>query len=195
MPYFNHPICVKYLTSLFLGVSPSHPTDDRGSCQIFGIEIDNTNVKSCEDSHVNFTNQYPPLDGRNHLHHLLDNQSDTGETSFKEILDKTKRHKVDGYLTDDQPVPKDQLINIINTIRVQMDAKLVLALSMETRSEMDVPTSMHMIDLLEVPQTQISVIRQIYGMPHQIMTFLRKTHLSIGSSPRQPRPMVLTKRW
>ena len=95
----------------------------------------------------------PSLDGKNHLHHLLDNQSDTGETSFKEILDKTKRHKVDGYLNDDQPVPKDQLINIINTIKVQMDAKLVLALSMETRSEMDVPTSMHMIDLLEVPQT------------------------------------------
>ena len=41
------------------------------------------------------------IDGRNHLHHLLDNQSDTGETSFKEILDKTTQHKVDGYLNDD----------------------------------------------------------------------------------------------
>ena len=95
----------------------------------------------------------PSIDGKNHLHHFLDHQSDTGETSFKEILDKTKRHKVDGYLTDNQPVPKDQLLNIINTIKVQMDAKLVRALSMETRSELDVPTSMHMIDLLEVPHT------------------------------------------
>ena len=95
----------------------------------------------------------PSIDGKNHLHHFLDNQSDMGETSFKEILDKTTQHKVDRYLNDEQPVPKDQLIEIINNIKVQMDAKLVRALSMETRSEMDVPTSMHMIDVLEVQQT------------------------------------------
>jgi soluble lytic murein transglycosylase-like protein len=94
----------------------------------------------------------PSIDGKNHLHHLLNNQSDTGETSFKVILDKTTQHKVNGYLSNES-VPKDQLIEIINNIKVQMDAKLIQALSMETRSEIDAPTSMSMIDLLEVPQT------------------------------------------
>ena len=93
------------------------------------------------------------IDSTNNFHLLLGKKSDTGDTSFKEILDITTQHRVDGYLTNDQPVPKDQLINIINTIKAQMDAKLVLALSMETRNEIDIPTSMPTIDLLETPQT------------------------------------------
>jgi hypothetical protein len=99
-------------------------------------------------SRINFI----PFEGRNHLYHL-NNQSDTRETPFKEILDKTTQHKADGYLSDDQPVSKAQLIDIINNIKVQMDAKLVRALSMDTRNEMDVPTSIHISDRFGVSQT------------------------------------------
>lgn len=96
-----------------------------------------------------------PIDGRHFIHLLSENETNSGETSFEKIIDKTTKHKVDGDSMADQPVPKDQLMNIINNIKIQMDAKLVRALSMETRSEVDLATSMPMIDLLEAPNTSL----------------------------------------
>lgn len=94
-----------------------------------------------------------PFDGRNYLHQALGNQSETEFTSFKEILHKTSQDKTDGYINDMQPLSKDQLIDIINNIKAHMDTKLMQAFSMETRSEEDVPSSMHLMDRLNVPQT------------------------------------------
>ena len=96
-----------------------------------------------------------PFDGKNHLPQSLDNQPEKGVTSFKDILHKTTQHKGDGYINDTPPLSKDQLINIINNIQQQMDTKLIQTLSMETRGEMDVPSSMYLIDRLNVPQTPV----------------------------------------
>jgi soluble lytic murein transglycosylase-like protein len=95
-----------------------------------------------------------PFDGRNHLHQSLGNQSETEVTSFKEILHKTTQRKTDSYINDMPPISKDQLMNIINNMNAHMNTKLMQALSMEINGEVDVPSSMHLMDRLNVSQTQ-----------------------------------------
>ena len=94
-----------------------------------------------------------PFDGRNHLHQSLGNQSESGVPSFKEILQRTTQNKADGCINDIPPVSKDQLIDIINNIKEQMDKKLIHAFSMETRGELDVPSDMYFVDRLTQPQS------------------------------------------
>jgi hypothetical protein len=94
------------------------------------------------------------FNGRNHLHQSLSNQSEPEVISFKEILHKTAQHKTDGYINEILPLSKDQLMNIINNMNAHMDTKLIQALSMETGGEIDVPSSMYLIDRLHVPLTQ-----------------------------------------
>jgi soluble lytic murein transglycosylase-like protein len=95
-----------------------------------------------------------PFDGRNHLHPSMGKQYKTEVTSFKEILHKTTQHKTDGYINEMPQPTKDQLINIINNITANMDARLIQALSVETNGEMAFPSSMRLMDRLNVPQTQ-----------------------------------------
>jgi hypothetical protein len=95
-----------------------------------------------------------PFDGKNHLYPSIGNPSKTEVTSFKEILRKTAQHKTDGYINEMPPVSKDQLIDTINNINSHMDTKLMQALSMETNGKADAPSSMHIMDRLNVSQTQ-----------------------------------------
>ena len=46
------------------------------------------------------------LDGRNHLHQSMGNQSKTEVTSFKEILHKTTQRKTDGYINEHATIIK-----------------------------------------------------------------------------------------
>lgn len=95
-----------------------------------------------------------PFDGRNHLHQSLGSQSETGVTSFKEILHNTTLRKTDGYVNDIPPISKDQLMNIINNMNAHMHTRLMQALSMEINGEREVPSSIHLMDRLNVSQTQ-----------------------------------------
>jgi soluble lytic murein transglycosylase-like protein len=76
-----------------------------------------------------------PGDGRNHLYRSSSNQLETENHSFKEILQKTT--KTNGYTNDIPSASKFQLVDIINNIKVQMDTKLMSALSMATCGELD----------------------------------------------------------
>jgi hypothetical protein len=129
--------------------------DDRGSHQTFGIEIDNVHIENIARTNMSISRiNISPSDGRNHLHQSMGNQSETEFTSFKEILLKTTQRKTDSYISDMPPVSKDQLINIINNMKAHMDTKLMQALTMVTNGEVDVSSSMHLMDRLNVSQTQ-----------------------------------------
>jgi hypothetical protein len=95
-----------------------------------------------------------PFGGRSHLHPSMGKQNKTEVTSFKEILHKATQHKTDVYINE-MPLPsKDQLTYIINNITENMDTRLIQALSVKTNGELASPSSMHLMDRLNEPQTQ-----------------------------------------
>jgi hypothetical protein len=127
----------------------------RGSRQTFGIEIDNIHIENLARTNMSISLiNISAFDGRNHLHQSMGNQSKTEVTSFKEILHKSTQHKTDGYINEMPPSSKDQLIDIINNMTANMDTRLIQALSVETGVKMDVPSSVHLMDRLNVLQTQ-----------------------------------------
>jgi hypothetical protein len=126
----------------------------RGSHQTFGIEIDNIHIENLTRTNMTISRiNISPFDGKNHLHQSLGNPYKTDVTSFKEIFQKTTQHKTDGCINEIPPVSKAQLDEFINNINVHMDTRLIQALSMETSGEMDVSSSMHIMDRLNIPQT------------------------------------------
>jgi hypothetical protein len=131
------------------------PDDDCVSHQTIGIDIDNVHIENLARKNMSIPQiNISLLDGRNHFHQSIGNQSKTGVASFKEILLKTTQRKTDSYISELPPLSKDQLMNIINNMKAHMDTKLMQALSMETNGEVDVHSSMYLMDRLNVPQTQ-----------------------------------------
>ena len=92
------------------------------------------------------------FDKFNHFRQSLGSQSQTVVSSFQEVLQGTTQSKADDNVNDMSPLSKTQLTDIINNIKIQMDTKLMHALSMETRGEMDFPSSLHFVGQLTQSQ-------------------------------------------
>ena len=93
------------------------------------------------------------FDKLNHFRQSLGSQSQTDVSSFQEVLQGTTQNKTDGDVNDASPLSKTQLTDIINNIKIQMDTKLMHALSMETRGEMNFPSALHFFGQLTRSQS------------------------------------------
>jgi hypothetical protein len=105
--------------------------------------------------------------GRSHLLKPLDASLETERSSFKEILQETTVYKSTCDTSDIPAAAKLQFIDLINNIKVQMDTKLISALSTEQSAVLDFLSATQHTDLLT--KIQFSLARDMSNNWHNDM--------------------------